>query len=223
MWSDVDVQALGPLEALRAAVDAAPAADLCCQRELHDAGLNVGFLVARPSPRLRGFLGAWRDEVLRTGAARRRFGRRRLSVEASTAARRGALSAGNRSTRHRRPPALSGALDQKILNRVFLRRAADVRVARLPGAFWASSNGAPPPLEALVLHHANFVLDADRRPSTDPSPKLEQLDAVARLRAAGDEGGWAALLGRVRGDASLGRYRARHFDRDRALWEAAVD
>ncbi|KAH8051232.1 hypothetical protein JL722_10932 [Aureococcus anophagefferens] len=123
--------------ALRAAAAAAVRdADLACQREFADAGLNVGFLVVRPSPRSRRFC-AWREEM----AATKR-------------------------------------LDQKVLNQIVLRGGAPVRIARLDAAVWASSNAAPPPLGELLLHHANFTLDVERRPSSDPAPKLAQLLCV---------------------------------------------
>jgi hypothetical protein len=71
LWTDVDVQVVGPCSGLRALVDAAlaehPDADLFCQREFEDAGCNVGVLVVRPSPRLVAFLAAWRAEVKATG------------------------------------------------------------------------------------------------------------------------------------------------------------
>ena len=168
------MQALGPVSALRARIDAElaahGAADLLAQRECADAGVNVGFLVARPSPRLAAFARRWRAEVLATGA-----------------------------------------LDQKILDRIALAGDDPVAVRRLPAAFWASSHVAPPDLEALVLHHANFVLDEARRPATDPAPKLAQLDLVRACRERGDRAAFAAFVGAVRGDASLARYRARHF------------
>ena len=192
VWSDVDVQVLGPLPDLRRAIDSAVAsrrgADLFCQREFRDAGLNVGFLVLVPSPRLRGFLRRWRDEM--------------------------------RQTRR---------LDQKVLNHVLLRGGDGVTIARLSGAFWASSNAAPPPLRSLVLHHANFTLDEARRPSSDPTPKVAQLDLVRGLRARADDGDaaaeadWGAWVGRIRADASLARYRERHFPAaDQPAW-AALD
>ena len=185
VWSDVDVQPLGPLDALRAAAAAAVRdADLACQREFADAGLNVGFLVVRLSPRLAAFLRAWREEM----AATKR-------------------------------------LDQKVLNQIVLRGGAPVRIARLDAAVWASSNAAPPPLGELLLHHANFTLDVERRPSSDPTPKLAQLDLVRGLRVRADAGDsdavaeWDAWISRIRSDASLDRYRARHFPAaDRDAW-----
>lgn len=184
VWSDVDVQLLASPASARASLDAAldahPSADLIVQREFDDAGCNVGFLVARPSPRLGAFLADWRDEARRTKR-----------------------------------------LDQKVLNARLLRGDCPIAVARFPSAVWASSNvlGAPPALDALVLHHANFVASTDRRPSSDPGPKLAQLDAVRALRGSGDAEGFAALVDTLRRDASLAAYRGRHFpDADVAAW-----
>lgn len=101
-------------------------------------------------------------------------------------------------------------LDQKVLNGLVL--SGQVDVGRLPNAFWASSNAmARPALEDLVLHHANFVLLDERGDSRDPRPKLAQLDAVAAMRRGDDTAAWRSLLDRICADASLAKYRDRHF------------
>ena len=124
-------------------------------------------------------------------------------------------------------------LDQKVLNQVVLRGDDAVAVWRLPSAFWASSNASPPPLRDLVLHHAHFTLDVDRRPSSDPTPKLDQLDLVRRLRLRADasdsessvyEALWTSLVANIKLDASLARYRKRHFKADdQPTWDALPD
>jgi hypothetical protein len=112
----------------------------------------------------------------------------------------------------------SNTLDQKILNRYLLDDAVSVKVRRLPTTFWASSS-APPLLHELVLHHANFVIDNERRPSSDPAPKLAQLDAVRRCFDEKDAAAFGTLAGSIAGDASLAKYRERHFP-DPEAWAA---
>ena len=114
----------------------------------------------------------------------------------------------------------TNTLDQKILNRYLLNNEASIRVRRLPTTFWASSAAAPL-LHELVLHHANFVIDTQRRPSSDPSPKLAQLDAVRRCFDEKDAAAFGTLAGSIAGDASLAKYRERHFP-DPGAW-AALD
>ena len=112
----------------------------------------------------------------------------------------------------------TNALDQKILNRYLLENKASIRVRRLPTTFWASSAAAPL-LHELVLHHANFVIDTQRRPSSDPSPKIAQLDAVRRCFDEKDAAAFGTLAGSIAGDASLAKYRERHFP-DPEAWAA---
>ena len=181
VWSDVDVQPLGSLKKLRAAIDAALGtdADLLVQREFADCGCNVGFLLVRPSRRLDAFLETWLGDLEATNT-----------------------------------------LDQNLLNRYLLNGEALIRVRRLPEVFWASS-ASPPPLTELVLHHANFVVDTERRPSSDPTPKLAQLDLVERCFREDDAGAWAALAASIAADPSLAKYRERHFPAAQAgAWAA---
>ena len=112
----------------------------------------------------------------------------------------------------------TNTLDQKILNRYLLSNEASICVRRLPTTFWASS-AAPPLLHELVLHHANFVIDTERRPSSDPSPKLAQLDAVRRCFDEDDVDAFDALASSIAADASLAKYRERHFP-DAEAWAA---
>ena len=112
----------------------------------------------------------------------------------------------------------TNTLDQKLLNRYLLDGAASITVRRLPSIFWASSAAAPL-LHELVLHHANFVIDTQRRPSSDPAPKLAQLDAVRRCFNEKDAAAFGTLAGLIAGDASLAKYRERHFP-DPEAWEA---
>ena len=112
----------------------------------------------------------------------------------------------------------TNTLDQKILNRYLLANEASISVKRLPTTFWASSAAAPL-LHELVLHHANFVIDNERRPSSDPSPKLAQLDAVRRCFDEKDAAAFGTLAGSIAGDASLAKYRERHFP-DPEAWAA---
>ena len=112
----------------------------------------------------------------------------------------------------------TNTLDQKILNRYLLSNEASISVKRLPTRFWASS-AAPPPLAELVLHHANFVIDVQRRPSSDPSPKLAQLDAVRRCFDEDDVDAFDTLASSIAADASLAKYRERHFP-DPEAWAA---
>ena len=74
-------------------------------------------------------------------------------------------------------------------------------------------------LHELVLHHANFVIDVQRRPSSDPSPKLAQLDAVRRCFDEKDAAAFGTLAGLIAADASLAKYRERHFP-DPEAWAA---
>jgi hypothetical protein len=115
----------------------------------------------------------------------------------------------------------TNALDQKLLNRYLLDGEASIRVRRLPAVFWASS-ASPPPLTELVLHHANFVVDTERRPSSDPAPKLAQLDLVERCFREDDAGAWAALAASIDADPSLAKYRERHFPAAQAGGWAAL-
>ena len=105
-----------------------------------------------------------------------------------------------------------------MYKRQLLANEASIRVRRLPTTFWASSAAAPL-LHELVLHHANFVIDNERRPSSDPSPKLAQLDAVRRCFDEKDAAAFGTLAGLIAGDASLAKYRERHFP-DPEAWEA---
>ncbi|KAJ8600418.1 hypothetical protein CTAYLR_001467 [Chrysophaeum taylorii] len=110
------------------------------------------------------------------------------------------------------------ALDQKVLNRMLV--AGEATVARLPSSFWASSNAtARPTLDSLVLHHANFVPGDARSDARDPTPKLDQLDAVAAMRRANNAPVWDAFLDRLATDPTLHQYRDRHFPLvDRPRW-----
>ena len=112
----------------------------------------------------------------------------------------------------------TNTLDQKILNRYLLANEASISVRRLPTTFWASS-ARPPPLSELVLHHANFVVDVERRPSSDPSPKLAQLDSVKRCFDEDDGAAFGTLASSIEADASLKKYRERHFP-DPGAWAA---
>ena len=112
----------------------------------------------------------------------------------------------------------TNTLDQKILNRYLLANEASISVRRLPTTFWASS-AAPPSLSELVLHHANFVIDTERRPSSDPSPKLAQLDSVKRCFDEDDGDAFDTLSMTIAGDPSLAKYRERHFP-DPEAWAA---
>ena len=112
----------------------------------------------------------------------------------------------------------SNALDQKILNRYLLENKASISVRRLPTTFWASS-AKPPPLSQMLLHHANFVIDTERRPSSDPSPKRAQLDVVKRCFDEDDGDALDTLVSSIEADASLKKYRERHFP-DPGAWAA---
>jgi len=112
----------------------------------------------------------------------------------------------------------TNTLDQKILNRYLLTNEASISVRRLPTTFWASSS-APPPLSQMLLHHANFVIDTERRPSSDPSPKLAQLDVVKRCFDEDDGDAFDTLASSIEADASLKKYRERHFP-DPGAWAA---
>ena len=114
----------------------------------------------------------------------------------------------------------TNTLDQKLLNRYLLANEASISVRRLPTTFWASS-ARPPPLSELVLHHANFVIDTERRPSSDPSPKLAQLDVVKRCFDEDDGDAFGTLVSSIEAGASLTKYRERHFP-DPEAW-AALD
>ena len=114
----------------------------------------------------------------------------------------------------------TNTLDQKILNRYLLTNEASISVRRLPTTFWASS-ARPPPLSEMLLHHANFVIDTERRPSSDPSPKLAQLDAVRRCFDEDDSSKFDTLVESIKADASLAKYRARHFP-DPGAWTALM-
>ena len=114
----------------------------------------------------------------------------------------------------------TNTLDQKLLNRYLLTKEASISVRRLPTTFWASS-ARPPSLSEMVLHHANFVIDTQRRPSSDPSPKLAQLDSVKRCFDEDDGDAFGTLIESIEADASLKKYRERHFP-DPGAW-AALD
>jgi len=115
--------------------------------------------------------------------------------------------------------AKSGGLDQNLLNKMIL--AGDTHgavVRRLPATIWASSNAEnAPPLDELLLHHANFIVrppggTKTKYAATDPRPKLEQLERVSDLISRQDRTGWRAVIAEIKEDRGLAAYKARHFD-----------
>ena len=64
-----------------------------------------------------------------------------------------------------------------------------------------------------------FCENTERRPSSDPAPKLAQLDAVRRCFDEMDAAAFGTLAGSIAGDASLAKYRERHFP-DPGAWAA---
>jgi len=183
IWSDVDVQPTAPL------------------RHLHAVLMNL-VPEGNNDPRVdiwtqREFEDAGTNVgfmMLRESAATRRL---LLAVRAEMARSRG--------------------LDQNVLNKMLL--AGDTHgavVRRLPATVWASSNAEnAPPLDKLLLHHANFIV---RPPgwnlcaSTDPQPKLEQLERVSDLLGRQDSAGWHRMIAEITEDRGLASYKARHFN-----------
>lgn len=121
--------------------------------------------------------------------------------------------------------AKSGGLDQNLLNKMIL--AGDTHgavVRRFPATIWASSNANnAPPLDELLLHHANFIVrppGGKQYAATDPRPKLKQLERVSDLISRQDRTGWHTVIAEIKEDRGLAAYKARHFDAETiAAWQ----
>eukprot|EP00808_Paulinella_micropora_P020278 g73252.t1 len=207
VFSDVDIQCLGCPRRLYGALGTAintfaggtSLPDVLFQREFETAGVNVGFILIRAAPAVRQLFQAVHEEVCR----------------------------------HHR-------MDQKVMNRVLLKSGAQhLRAGRLPSTFWASSNcgnvaGQQPPqplqparaqpslpqLADLVLHHANFIKSSELTVSSDPQPKLRQLQLVRTMHdlQRSDKGqkvlqeeAWRSFCQSLAADPTLHRYAEQHF------------
>ena len=120
--------------------------------------------------------------------------------------------------------ASTGGLDQNVLNKMILSRDNHGAVVRrLPATLWASSNAASaPPLDQLLLHHANFILrDGKKYIATDPHPKMQQLARVKSLVEEMDLDGWRTMVTEIAEDPGLAAYKARYFGSEiLAAWSA---
>eukprot|EP00928_Gymnodinium_smaydae_P039845 TRINITY_DN27131_c0_g1_i1.p1 TRINITY_DN27131_c0_g1~~TRINITY_DN27131_c0_g1_i1.p1 ORF type:complete len:334 (-),score=64.19 TRINITY_DN27131_c0_g1_i1:95-1096(-) len=176
--------------------DGIDSCDVCFQREFSDIGANIGFVAVRRTDASVAFWREVLDRVLQRGGH-----------------------------------------DQRFANDLLYGPACDelnLRWRRFAPEIWSSSQvfGGGQLPEGMVLHHANWIKRSfgvtyreGASGATDPSPKLEQLEQVRRLRKAGDRDGQAAFARDLADDHTMTLYYRRAFgDLRRGVeWSALPD